>query len=120
MQKVWCFDLDGTITIDNECKRFTIEDDINYYENVKPNNDVISFINKLHSSGERIIIHTARGMKTCGNNVDLVKSRLGNVTIDWLRKNKVSYDEIYFGKPYASFYIDDKGINLKDFLKELL
>ena len=117
MQDAWCFDLDGTITIDSKADRNCLADDINYYENVTPNIEVISIINDLHSKGNRIIIQTARGMKTSGNNVDIVKQRLGNVTIDWLRKHNVSYDEIHFGKPYASFYVDDKGINLKDFLR---
>ena len=29
----------------------------------------------------------------------------------WLRKNKVPFDEIYFGKPWGDIYIDDQALH---------
>jgi capsule biosynthesis phosphatase len=107
--KTFIFDLDNTITIDSENKRSSLAEDIEYYENVKPNIPLIERIRLLYNN-YRIVIQTARGMKTCGGNVDLIKNRVGNVTIDWLRKHNVPYDEIVFGKPYGDgFYVDDKA-----------
>jgi hypothetical protein len=37
-----------------------------------------------------------------------------------LEKYEIPYDEIYFGKPYADFYIDDLGINSYDDLEKKL
>jgi capsule biosynthesis phosphatase len=113
--KTFIFDLDNTITIDSENKRSSLAEDIEYYENVKPNIPLIERIRLLYNN-YRIVIQTARGMKTCGGNVDLIKNRVGNVTIDWLRKHNVPYDEIVFGKTYGDFYIDDKNLSIQDFL----
>ena len=49
--------------------------------------------------GYKIYLHTGRHI----NNFD--------VTINWLKKNKIDYDHIVFGKPVAKYYIDDRGIN---------
>jgi hypothetical protein len=36
---------------------------------------------------------------------------IGKITLNTLEKFQIPYDEIYFGKPEANFYIDDLGIN---------
>jgi len=41
------------------------------------------------------------------------------VTIKWLRKHKIRYDHIQFGKPPAILYIDDKGMEHKTWAKTL-
>ena len=50
-------------------------------------------------------------MRTHSGNVGAVVRDIGKVTIDTLDKYSIPYDEIYFGKPYAHFYIDDLAIN---------
>jgi hypothetical protein len=50
-------------------------------------------------------------MKTHNGNIGSVISDIGKITFDTLDKFKIPYDEIYFGKPYAHFYIDDLAIN---------
>jgi tRNA A-37 threonylcarbamoyl transferase component Bud32 len=50
-------------------------------------------------------------MKThCGNSGKVLND-IGKITFDTLDKYGIEYDEIYFGKPYADFYIDDSSIN---------
>jgi hypothetical protein len=35
-------------------------------------------------------------------------------TLNWLEKNNVPYDEIYFGKPWAQIYIDDNAFRFEN------
>ena len=49
-------------------------------------------------------------MKSENGNIGRVNANIGKITFDTLEKYNIYYDEIYFGKPYADFYIDDLGI----------
>jgi capsule biosynthesis phosphatase len=101
-----CFDLDNTLVTFPKVK--------NDYNTVEPIKKNIDFLNYLKRMGNEIIIYTARRMKTCnGNNGKLLKD-IGKITFDTLEKFGINYDEIYFGKPNADFYIDDLAINCFD------
>jgi len=100
-----CIDLDGVI---NNLKNS--EQD---YSEVAPVKGAVDKIQKLKENGHYIIIFTARHMKTCDGNIDLVIEKIGSKTIDWLSKNNIPYDEIHFGKPWADIYIDDNGFRFK-------
>jgi hypothetical protein len=41
----------------------------------------------------------------------MVTRDIGSVTFDTLEKYKIPYDELYFGKPHADMYIDDKALD---------
>ena len=99
-------DLDGTICALKQ-KNETYADVL-----VKPG--AVEFINKLKQEGHYIIIQTARNMATCESNMGKVIKNVGKVTLDWLEKNEVVYDEIYFGKPNANIYIDDRAFRFED------
>lgn len=94
-------DLDGTIC---SLKR-TSES----YSDVMPLPGAVEKIESLRKAGHYIIIQTARHMKTTGSNLGQVLAKQGKVTIDWLEKHNITYDEIYFGKPYGDIYIDDNS-----------
>lgn len=98
-----CFDFDNTLV-----SYPTIPGD---YYSVEPIQRNINFLKLLHSLGHTIIIYTARRMKTHNSNVGRVVADISRVTLDTLDKFDIPYDEIYFGKPYANFYIDDLAIN---------
>ena len=53
-------------------------------------------------------------MKTTGANVGLALARIGNDTLDWLKRHEIPYDEIFFGKPWADIYIDDNALRFED------
>lgn len=100
----FCFDIDNVI-----CK--TVSSD---YSNSKPIKKNINIINKLKKNGHIIKIFTARHM---GRNNDNQKKAIGGAqkfTINQLKKWKVYYDKIFYGKPSSDFYIDDKNLNFKD------
>jgi capsule biosynthesis phosphatase len=98
-----CFDFDNTLV-----SYPTIPGD---YYSVEPIQRNINFLKLLKSLGHTIIIYTARRMKTHGGNVGRVVADISRVTLDTLDKFDIPYDEIYFGKPYANFYIDDLAVN---------
>lgn len=98
----YVFDIDGVITIYNPKLD---------YDNSKPNFDNINVINDLYESGNKITLFTARGYRT---GIDWRE-----VTETQLKKWKVKYHELFFGKPDADFYIDDKFIDINK-LKEIL
>lgn len=95
--KIFCFDLDGTI-----CS----EKGINYEtEVVYPR--IRDKIQNLYNQGNHIIVYTARGAKSGTDWKPLVKKQLQL----W----KVPYHEIIDKKPFADYYIDNKGIDILDF-----
>lgn len=96
-----CFDLDGVIA---EFKKKGES-----YADVKPVSGSIEKLKALKDNGHFIIINTARHMKTCEGNTGAVVAKIGKITLDWLEKHQVPYDEIYFGKPWAQIYVDDNA-----------
>ena len=107
-KKRFCFDLDSTLVT-----KPTIEGD---YSSVKPIQRNINYLKFLRDCGHTIIICTARRMRTHSGNVGSVVADIGKVTFDTLDRFNIPYDEIYFGKPYADFYIDDLGVDSNDFI----
>lgn len=99
MNKIFCFDLDGTLC--------TLTD--GNYLLAEPINDRIEKVNLLFEEGNKIIINTARGFVT---GIDWEKT-----TKSQLEKWGVKYNELYIGKPAADYYIDDKSLEIKKWLK---
>lgn len=92
--KLICVDLDGTL-----CDgRF-------YREHPLPKEEAILKVQSLHERGAFILIYTARQEKWYGE------------TKSWLIKYQVPFIGIAMRhKPNADVYIDDKAINIEDFM----
>lgn len=108
----FCFDLDNTLV--------TYPKIPNDYRSVEPIPETINYLRKLKENGHTIIIYTARRMRTHHGNVGRVISDIGEITLETLKKFEIPYDEIYFGKPYSHFYIDDLMIDPKSDLNKSL
>lgn len=94
------FDIDGVIAhVDPSLQ----------YEREKPFEEVIRIVNRLYDYGNEVILFTARGYKT---GIDWKE-----VTQGQLEAWKVKYHELKFGKPAATFYIDDKNMDLNVLLE---
>jgi capsule biosynthesis phosphatase len=106
-----CFDIDNTLVSEPK-----IPAD---YSSVEPISRNIEFLRYLKSQGHTIILQTARRMKTHSGNVGRLVADIGRVTFETLDRFEIPFDEIYFGKPYADFYIDDKGIDAYGDLERL-
>lgn len=102
-KKRFCFDLDNTLV------SFPVVS--GDYSTVEPINQNINFARFLKKNGHTVIIHTARRMKTHKGNVGSVIADIGAATLETIKKYDIPCDELYFGKPYAHFYIDDLAIN---------
>lgn len=101
-----CLDLDGVI-----CE---LKQKGQTYLDVAPIEGAIDKIKQLKEAGHYVIIQTARHMKTCESNLGLVNARITKMTLDWLEKHDIPYDEIYFGKPWAQIYIDDNALRFEN------
>ena len=94
--KIFCIDIDGTL-----CTEGT------KYENVQPIQKVIDKINHLYENNT-IILHTARGASSGYNWKPLTEKQLNQ----W----GVKYHNLIMGKPYADYYIDNKAINVLEWI----
>jgi hypothetical protein len=89
MKKI-CVDFDKTLCSDD---KFGI-----------PNQKVIAYIKREHKFGPQLYINTSR--------TNLHHQEI----IDWLKKYKLFnlFFNIYYKKPEADVYIDDKALNTSD------
>lgn len=103
------FDIDDTIC-DNNGRD---------YANAIPKLDVIAKIRHLHDDlGYSISLYTSRGMVSCEGDVAQIISKNKVVLQNWLEKHDVPYDALTFGKPLGDLYVDDKCIDVYEFLQQ--
>jgi len=96
-------DIDGVLTIETKGHGYQV------YKNRTPRLDNIEILRQQKEIGNRIVLYTSRYIED------------ERITIDWLKKYEVEYDEIIFNKPQAEVYIDDKSLpyvelNLNEYL----
>tara|TARA_Y100001963_G_C6477306_1_gene307300 strand:- start:15 stop:431 length:417 start_codon:yes stop_codon:yes gene_type:complete len=97
-----CFDLDKTLCSGKP-----------YIEAI-PYPGVKDLLTRLKARGHTIIIYTARGMGTSKSNPGKAIAQIGKLTLNQLDSWGFIYDEIYFGKPSADIYVDDKAYHAND------
>lgn len=91
------FDIDGVIA------QF---DPVLRYDKAQPDKGMIEIVNRLYDYGNKIVLFTARGSET---------------GIDWSETTRaqmerwgVKFHELKFGKPAATFYVDDRNLSLDE------
>ena len=94
--KIFCIDVDGTL-----CTEGT------EYEKVQPIHKVIDKINHLYEDNT-IILYTARGASSGYDWKPLTEKQLNQ----W----GVKYHNLIMGKPYADYYIDNKAIDILEWI----
>ena len=101
MKKIFCFDLDNTISVTKK----------NDYKNAKPDKKAIRVINALYKKKYIIKIFTSRFMGR--NNDDPKKAILQGYrfTEKQLKKWGLNYHKLILGKPSYDYWIDDKSYN---------
>jgi capsule biosynthesis phosphatase len=102
-------DLDGTI-----CPVKRPEQN---YSDLEPLPHAADRIRELRKAGHYIVIQTARNMATCQSNLGRVLKNVGLITLEWLEKYGIEYDEIYFGKPNAEVYLDDRAVRFSSWIE---
>lgn len=88
----YCFDIDGTLCTHTN----------GAYELAEPYPEVIARANALYESGHRMVLFTARGTTTGIDWRQLTESQL--------RSWGVKYHTLFFGKPEADIYVDDRAM----------
>jgi len=106
--EIYCFDIDGTLCTEKkgDC------------ENAEPILSRIAVVNRLYDKGAKIYLMTARGMVGSGNNAEKADNAMRDLTEKQLKEWGVQYHQLFFGKPRAAYYIDDKGWNDNDFFRQ--
>ena len=102
-KKILCFDLDNVL-----CKTIG-----NNYKNSTPLKKNIYVVNKLYKKGNYIKIFTARYMGRNKDSIAKAKKQAKNLTLKQLKKWKVCYHKLIFGKPSYDIFIDDKNLFFK-------
>lgn len=103
------FDLDDTL-----CKTPKNFKTIERYKYCVPIKKNISILNKCFENNFYIKIYTARGINSFNGNLKKIEKNLKKLTTSQLKKWKVNYHELIFGKQEYQLLIDDKAINVKD------
>ena len=114
-RKTFVIDIDHTICIAPKVG------DVYDYPNAKPIKKVIYTINECHAFGHKIILFTARGMRTFKGDVKKIEEYHRPILENWLKQYAVQYDELIFGKPWGPnvSYVDDKNMTIEQFCGEL-
>ncbi len=99
-KKIICFDLDNVL-----CRTKS-----NNYKSSVPLKKKINLVNTLFKKGYYIKIFTARFMGRNNNDITKAKKQGYKFTKIQLKKWKLKYHELIFGKPSYDIYIDDKSI----------
>ena len=99
--KTYVFDIDGTIVTDTQGD----------YSSALPVTRVVSKVNSLYSKGHQIILMTARGMTSKKDYTDFTENQM--------KEFGIKYHQLIMNKkPKADFYIDDKAVNVVDWLNQ--
>ena len=109
-KRTYIVDIDGTV-----CKSHSGMD----YSKAEPIWPVIDRIAQLHTEGNRIVLFTARGMKTYKGNLMALELKVRPVLTTWLERYKVQYHELILAKPWGEnvTYVDDKAIRPDEFIQ---
>lgn len=105
------FDIDGTIC--------PVKKPNEEYIDLVPNDDVVKKIIELKNNGYKIVLFTARNMRTYNGDIEKILKNTKPILEKWLEKWQIPYDEIIFGKPYPGkngFYVDDRTLRPSELL----
>lgn len=104
------FDIDGVLCNEHDA-------DVTHRE---PFMSRIWQINQLvEKEGYEVDIYTSRGMRSTGNDPVASDLKYRDITEKQLADWGVKYSKLYFGKPNADVYIDNKNALMQDFFEEL-
>lgn len=109
--KTLVVDIDNTL-----CEKENGKD----YSDAKPIQEVCDALRKANNEGNYIVLFTSRNMRSFNGSLGLINKYTAPKLLNWLNKNKIPFDEIYFGKPWGNNvkYIDDKSLSIKEFISE--
>lgn len=111
---------DGTLVVDVDGTLCGIKQPGQSYADLEPDHAMLEKLREYRAKGYRILLYTARNMRTYDGNLALINRHTAPVLLEWLERWEVPYDEILFGKPWPrtkGFYIDDRAVRPEEFLR---
>ncbi len=90
------------------------------YADVAPEPQMVARLRKMHAEGWRIILSSARGMKSHDGNPGQINKAVMPVLLDWLARHEIPFDELHLAKPWPGsqgVYIDDRALRPREFLE---
>ena len=114
---IYCFDIDGTIC--------DTPPNVYPWNGAVPRISRIKKVNELYDEGATIYLMTARGFihsSAIHDNISDAQTKADNFarskTEAQLTKWGVKYHKLYFGKPRAVTYVDDRAVSDLDFFQD--
>ncbi|MEM9045665.1 MAG: capsular biosynthesis protein [Pseudomonadota bacterium] len=90
------------------------------YPDLEPEPRMLERLRALHAEGWRIILHSARGMRSNDGNLGLINKTVAPNLLKWLAKHEIPFDELHLAKPWPGhhgFYIDDRAVRPREFVE---
>ena len=112
--------VDGTLIVDIDGTLCNVKQPGESYSDLLPEPAMLNKLQEYRDKGYRILLYTARNMRTYEGNLGLINRHTVPQLLEWLERWKVPYDEILFGKPWPrskGFYVDDRAIRPDEFLR---
>ena len=100
---ILCIDLDNVI-----CKTKNVK-----YKNAKLIARTVKIINKAYNYTFKVLIFTGRFYGKCNGNLNKILKMDNGLTKRQLKKWKIKYHRLIFGKPMFNVNVDDKNFQFK-------
>lgn len=105
-------DLDGTLCpVKREGER---------YEDLSVYTEVAERLARARQEGLRVVVFTARNMRTFGGDISKINVETAPRILEWLRRHDVPFDGLVVGKPWPGprgFYVDDRTVRPDEFVQ---
>ncbi len=105
-------DLDGTLC--------PLKGDTERYEDLPARPDVLARLIAARAQGYRVVVHTARNMRTHDGDLARINVDTAPRVLEWLRRRGVPFDGLIVGKPWPGpqgFYVDDRTVRPDEFVR---
>ena len=113
--KVLVVDVDGTLC--------PIKAPGETYAGLLPEPHLLARLRVLADEGWRIVVHSARGMRSHDGNAGEIAAFVLPTLIEWLTRHGVPFHEVHVGKPWPGhdgFYVDDRSVRPREFVESTL
>lgn len=113
--KAMVIDIDGTL-----CPIKTTEQS---YADLPVEPQMRQRLVELKEAGWRIILSSARGMRSYDGNQGEITAKVLPTLMDWLHRHEIPFDELWMGKCWPGlegFYVDDRSVRPREFVENTL
>lgn len=89
------------------------------YAECQPIDRVVDRLRAARQSGWRIVLYSARGMRTYSGNVADIDEHVRPELVKWLDRHAIPYDELHLGKLWpgpVGYYVDDRAVRPSEFV----